>query len=64
MGEKLPQKSDNREVFQDLKGDYYTIDTQHGRFEKFGKSEYHIDEFNIDLEPQNKQKKGRKLRWN
>lgn len=26
-------------VFQDLKGDYYTIDAQHGRLEKFGKNE-------------------------
>ena len=60
--EKVGRSLDGRIVYKDNNGFYYTIDTMHGRFEKFDRNMKHIDEVNIDLIPQNKQKKNRVLR--
>ena len=60
--EKVGRSLDARIVYKDNNGFYYTIDTMHGRFEKFDRNMKHIDEVNIDLIPQNKQKKNRVLR--
>ena len=60
--EKVGRSLDGRIVYKDNNGFYYTIDTMHGRFEKFDRNMKHIDEVNIDLIPQNKQNKNRVLR--
>ena len=60
--EKVGRSLDGRIVYKDNNGFYYTIDTMHGRFEKFDRNMKHIDEVNIDLIPQNKQKKNRVLK--
>ncbi len=43
-------KRNNRLIFKDKQGNYFSVDTQHGRFEKLNKKGKHQGEYNIDLE--------------
>lgn len=44
-------RKNERPVYTDENGDHYSIDTQHGRFEKCNNRGKHQGEFKIDLEP-------------
>lgn len=47
-------KINGRDIYIDKHGNYWSIDTQHGRWEKFSERCRHIDEYNRDLKPQDK----------
>ena len=47
-------KKTGRDVYTDKDGYLYSLDTQHGRFEKLDKNGKHIDEVNFNLESMNK----------
>lgn len=48
--ERAYSKINNRDVFKDPKtGELYSLDTQHGRFEKCNSKGKHQGEINIDL---------------
>ena len=59
---KLSGYKDRLIFIDEETGYYYSVDTLHGRFEKFDRRQKHIDEVNIDLEPQNKKDPTRTLK--
>jgi RHS repeat-associated protein len=44
-------KINGRDIFRDKNGNYWSIDTQHGRWEKLDRRGKHIDEYDRDLNP-------------
>jgi hypothetical protein len=44
-------KKNKRDVFTDNDGMHYSLDTQHGRFEKLDKRGKHLGEVNMDMSP-------------
>jgi len=40
-------KRNNRTIYKDKNGNYYSLDTLHGRFEKLNKKGKHLGEYNF-----------------
>ena len=47
----LNKKNPGREIYSGKDGKHWSVDTYHGRFEKFDKNGKHLGEFDIDLKP-------------
>jgi hypothetical protein len=39
----------NRVIYKDKQGNFYSLDTHHSRFEKLNKKGKHLGEFDMDL---------------
>lgn len=44
-------KKNNRTIYTDKDGNHWSVDTQHGAFEKLNSKGKHQGEYNIDLKP-------------
>jgi filamentous hemagglutinin len=44
-------KKNGRDVYTDSKGNHWSVDTQHGRFEKLDSKGRHLGEYDVDLNP-------------
>ncbi len=47
----IKKKNPKRTIYQDKNGDYWSVDTQHGTFEKLNSKGKHQGEFSMDLKP-------------